>query len=178
MTRPDLRKTVLSALFLAMGAVLPLFFSQLKEIGDSLLPMHIPVLLCGLVCGAKYGCFVGAILPFFRALFFGMPPLYPNAVWMALEMATYGLVIGLLYAKRPRRTAWLYVSLIVAMLVGRAVWGVSKAVLLGLKGSVFTLSAFWFGGFADALPGIALQLILIPAIMLLINKLRVTPTES
>lgn len=167
-----LKKLLLASLFLALGAVLPLFTMQIKEIGDSLLPMHLPVLLCGLICGARYGFSIGLILPFFRAVTFGMPPLFPNAVWMALELATYGLVIGWLYAKKPHSVGWLYVCLVTAMLSGRAVWGISKAVLLGLKGSVFTFGAFLAGGFADATLGIVLQLVLIPAIMAIYHRYR------
>ncbi len=165
-----LKRLLTAAMFLALGAVLPLFTMQIKEIGDSLLPMHLPVMLCGLICGAKYGCTIGLILPFFRSVCFGMPPLYPNAVWMALELATYGLVIGLVYAKKQHSVGWLYVSLITAMLSGRVVWGISKAVLLGLKGSVFTFGAFITGGFADAALGIVLQLVLIPGVMAVFNR--------
>ena len=85
-------------MFLSMGFILPLFTSQIKEIGDTLLPMHIPVMLCGLICGANYGLIIGLILPFLCSIVFTMPPIYPNAVWMALELAIYGLVIGLIYS--------------------------------------------------------------------------------
>jgi thiamine transporter ThiT len=165
-----LKRLILASVFLALGAVLPLFTMQIKEIGDSLLPMHLPVMLCGLFCGAKYGGAIGLILPFFRAVTFGMPPLFPNAVWMALELATYGFVIGFIYTKKQQGIGWLYVSLITAMLAGRVVWGISKAVLLGLKGSAFTFGAFLTGGFADAALGILLQLVLIPAIMAIYHR--------
>ena len=88
------KRTVLSAMFLALGMILPLLTMQIKEIGDTLLPMHIPVMLCGLICGYNYGFVVGLILPFLRSVIWGMPPIYPNAVWMALELCTYGFVIG------------------------------------------------------------------------------------
>lgn len=166
----NLRKICLSAMFFCLGVILPFLSGQLKEIGDSLLLMHIPVMLCGLICSAKYGFAVGLFLPFFRAVLFGMPPIYPNAIWMAMEMATYGLVIGLLYAKKKGNIKWLYFSLVTAMLSGRIVWGISKALLLGFKGSAFTFSAFITGGFIDALPGIILQLILIPCILLIVEK--------
>ena len=167
----SIKKLVLAALFLSMGIVLPLFTSQIKEIGDTLLPMHIPVMLCGLICGAKYGFMVGLILPFVRSLFFSMPKIYPNAVWMALELATYGIVIGFLYSKFKNKTVKsVYISLLFAMLAGRIVWGVTKACLLGVGGKAFTFAMFITGGFVDALLGIVLQLILIPLIMEIINK--------
>lgn len=167
------KKLVLSALFLSLGVVLPFFTAQLKEIGDTLLPMHIPVMLCGLICGWHYGLAVGFILPFLRSFLFGMPPMYPNAVWMALEMAVYGLVIGYMYSRKQNYSLrWLYISLVTAMLSGRIAWGIAKALLLGIKGSSFTFTAFIIGGFVDAMPGIVLQLLLIPTIMLILNKLR------
>ena len=165
------RNLILSAMFLALGAVLPLFTGQIKEIGDSLLPMHIPVMLCGLICGPWYGLAVGLVLPFFRSGVFSMPPLYPNAVWMALELAAYGGVIGFLYKTGKRKSLpYLYFCLISAMLAGRVVWGIAKAILLGLGGKPFTFAMFIAGGFVDALPGIILQLILIQTVMTLIQK--------
>ena len=170
----NIRKIVISAMLLALGIVLPLFTAQLKEIGDTLLPMHIPVMLCGFICGWKYGLTIGIMLPFLRSVLFGMPPIYPNAVWMALEMGTYGLVIGILYNKDiVKGKIKIYVSLISAMLAGRIVWGIAKLILLGAKGLGFTFAAFIAGGFVDALPGIILQLVLIPAIMLIINRFKI-----
>ena len=171
-TRKDeLKNVALAAMFLSIGFVLPLFTSQIKEIGDTLLPMHIPVMLCGLICGAKYGLFVGMVLPLFRSVVFGMPPIYPNAVWMAIELATYGFVIGFLYFRLNfKNTKGVYISLVSAMLLGRIAWGISKVILLGIGGNAFTISMFITGGFLDALPGIILQLILIPSIMAILNK--------
>lgn len=170
-----LRKLILAALFLALGTVLPTLTGQIKEIGDSLLPMHFPVLLCGLLCGAPYGLTVGLFMPFVRSLTFGMPPLYPNAVWMALELATYGFVIGFLYARTKKKTLpCLYVCLVSSMIAGRIIWGIAKAALLDMDGRAFTVNAFIVGGVVDALPGIILQLILIPLIMGIIQKTRKT----
>ncbi len=170
MKKDALRKMTLSAVLLAIGIVLPLLTGQIKEIGDSLLPMHLPVMLCGLLCGWQYGGFIGLILPFLRSVTFGMPPIYPQAVWMALELCTYGAVIGVMYILLKKDNILsIYISLITAMVSGRIVWGIAKAVLLGLDGKPFTLSMFWIGGFADALPGIILQLLLIPPWVTVIN---------
>lgn len=171
MRNRSLYNLLLSALFLAMGMVLPVFTMQIKEIGDSLLPMHLPVMLCGLICGWKYGLAVGFLLPFLRSVVFSMPPLYPNAVWMAFELAAYGFVIGFLYFRLRRRSiASVYVSLVASMIVGRVVWGISKALLLGVAGKAFPVQAFIVGGFVDALPGIVLQLILVPSIFAIYCK--------
>jgi len=173
MRKIKVQKMVLSAMFLGVGMVLPLFTGQLKEIGDSLLPMHVPVMLCGFICGASYGFVVGMILPFLRSVIFGMPPIYPNAVWMALELATYGFIIGIIYFHfKSKGYKALYISLIAAMLSGRLVWGVSKALLLGLGGKAFTVAMFVSGGFIDSFPGIILQLILIPFITRMVENRR------
>lgn len=173
MNNYKLKKTILSAMFLAIGFILPLFTSQIKEIGDSLLPMHIPVMLCGLICGAQYGLIVGFLLPILRSLVFSMPPLYPAALWMAFELCTYGFVIGFLYCRKQKQKIWyVYFSLIISMLCGRIVWGIAKTILLGLGGKSFTFAAFVTGGFVDAIPGIILQLILIPSIMAVLRKMN------
>lgn len=169
--RKRIQNLVLAALFMAIGMVLPFATMQIKELGNSLLPMHLPVLLCGLICGWRYGAVVGAVLPLFRSVCFGMPILYPDAVCMAAELAGYGLVVGILYACFAEKRLWqVYVSLLGAMLAGRILWGVTRAVLLGVGGELFTLQMFLAAAFLNAIPGIALQLILIPTVMLLIQK--------
>lgn len=165
------KKLILGALFLALGLILPFFTMQIKEIGDSLLPMHLPVMLCGLICGPLYGAAAGILTPIMRSLLFGMPPLYPSAIWMAGELAAYGFLLGFLYQRGKRQNLlWLYCSLLLSMLGGRLVWGLLKALLLGAAGKAFTLYAFLAGGFLDAIPGILLQLILIPSLMGLFKK--------
>lgn len=172
MKQKRVQNLVLAAMFLAIGMVLPFFIGQIKEIGNMLLPMHLPVLMCGLVCGWKYGAAVGLILPFLRSVSFGMPALYPNAVTMAIELCAYGLLIGLFYGLFKRKNLFtVYASLILSMIGGRLIWGIAKVLVLGLSGTGFTLAAFWVGGFVNAFPGILLQLILIPSLMVLINTL-------
>lgn len=168
MRKNELKNLILSAMFLALGVVLPLFTTQIKEIGDSLLPMHIPVLLCGALCGWKYGAVIGFILPFFRSIIFSMPPIYPNAVWMAFELLAYGAVFGFLYNNAKRKNVLtLYLSLISALLAGRIVWAIVKTLLLSFAGKTFTFSAFLMGGFVDAIPGLALQLVLVPLVVMI-----------
>jgi len=172
MKKKGIYRLVLAALFLALGMVLPLLTGQLKEIGDSLLPMHLAVMLCGAMCGWEYGLSVGLVLPFLRSVTFGMPPIYPNALWMALELATYGLVIGLLYSRRKAsKKGYIFFCLAVSMVAGRIVWGIAKAILLGVAGKPFGLEAFIVGGFLDAIPGILLQFILVPLIVSLAERL-------
>ncbi len=166
MKNTKIKKLILSAMFLAIGIVLPFVTGQIKEIGDTLLPMHIPVMFAGFICGWQWGLAVGFILPILRSGLFAMPPMFPNAIWMAAELATYGAVTGLIYSRSKK----IYISLISAQISGRVVWGVAKTILLGLGGKAFTMQAFIAGGFLDAIPGIILQLILVPVVLKLINN--------
>ncbi len=165
------KNLTLSAMFLAIGMVLPFFTGQIPQIGKMLLPMHIPVFLCGLICGWQYGAVVGFALPLLRSVLFSVPVFYPAALGMAFELLTYGLVAGLLYGRsRWKCVIALYRSLLAAMIAGRFVWGIAQIILLGIKGNVFTWKAFMAGALLNAVPGIILQLILIPAVMAALNR--------
>ena len=173
MKHTALKKLVLSALFMAIGLILPFFTGQIPAIGKMLLPMHIPVLLCGLICGWQYGLGVGFVLPLLRSLLFSFPAMYPNAVSMAFELAVYGAVVGWLYTRsRWQCVRALYRCLIPAMLAGRLVWGGVMVILMGLSGGDFTWELFLGGALLNALPGIALQLVLIPAVMVLLDRTK------
>ena len=167
------QKLTLSALFLAAGLVLPFLTGQIQFIGNMLCPMHVPVLLCGLICGWKYGLVVGAIMPLLRSAMFSMPPMMPQAVAMAFELAAYGAISGWLYQIQKKQSiVSVYTSLLGAMIGGRIIWGVVMAVLMGLSGSAFTLSAF-----SNAIPGIILQLTAIPLLMVVLDKTGVLRFE-
>ena len=163
-------RMVLAALFLAIAYVLPFLTGQIPEIGSMLCPMHIPVLLCGFVCGWPWGAAVGLIAPLFRSLTLGMPPLFPTAVCMALELAVYGAVAGWLHRALPRKKLYIYVSLIIAMLAGRLVWGGAMLVCLGLSGGSFTAAAFLAGAITNAIPGIIAQIVLVPILVMVADR--------
>ena len=174
-----LKNMALAALFLAIGLVLPFFTGQIPAVGKMLLPMHIPVLLCGLICGWQWGLGIGFVLPVLRSVLFSMPVMYPTATAMAFELAAYGAVIGYLYARSKWRCVKaLYKCLIPAMIAGRIVWGAVMVVLMGLGGSTFTWELFLGGALLNALPGIALQLVLIPAVMVLLDRTKLVPLHS
>ena len=170
MNRKSIHNLVMAAVFLNLGLVLPFFTGNIPTIGAMLLPMHLPVLLCGIILGPKYGALVGLILPVMRSLMLGMPPLFPNAVSMTFELATYGAVIGLLYGRLPKTVPFLYASLIGAMLAGRAVWAVVRVLLLGLADVEFSFELFLTGAFLNAVPGIIVQIVLIPALILALQR--------
>lgn len=165
----NLRNLILSAMFLALAFVLPFITGQIPQIGAMLLPMHIPVLLCGFFCGAPWGLAVGFLAPIFRSLIFGMPPMFPTAVCMAFELATYGFISGLLYRRLPRSRGSVYASLIAAMVIGRVVWGLVMFVCMGGN---FGLEAFVAGALTSAIPGIILQLLLIPVLVISLQKVN------
>lgn len=171
-TRKPVYTLVLAALFMAIGLLLPFLTGQLQQLGSALLPMHIPVLLCGLICGWQYGLAVGFILPLLRNLLFGMPPLFPIGVSMAFELATYGLLAGFifnLFKKQDLKAV--VISLVTAMIGGRIVWGIVRVLLVGIAGGdAFTWQMFLSGALLTAIPGIVLQLVLIPILMVALDR--------
>lgn len=166
----SLKRMVLAALFLAISYVMPFLTGQIPEIGSMLCPLHIPVLLCGFICGWPWGLVVGFIAPLMRSLTLTMPPLFPTAVCMAFELAAYGAIAGLLYKFLPRKKPFVYLSLLTAMLVGRLVWGAAMFVFMGLNGGSFTFAAFIAGAFTNALPGIVAQIVLIPILVMILDS--------
>lgn len=169
-TRTRLLKMVLSALFLALAYVMPFLTGQVPEIGSKLCPLHIPVLLCGFICGPVWGAIVGFIAPLLRSLTMGVPVLFPKAVCMAFEIAAYGAVTGLMHRWLPRKKPYIYVSLLSAMVVGRLIWGAAMYVCMGIKGGAFTLAAFVAGAFTNAIPGIIVQIVLIPILVMILDN--------
>lgn len=167
----ETKKIVLTGMFIALGIVLPFITGQIPQIASMLCPMHIPVLLCGFICGWKYGLITGLITPLLRSVLFGMPPMFPTAVSMAFELLTYGFLSGFLYEhSRWQCVKALYRCLILAMIGGRIVWGIVQMILLGISGTAFTVQMFLAGALLNAIPGIILQLILIPSVMVALNK--------
>lgn len=171
-------KMTVSAMLFALGLVLPFLTGQIPQIGQMLCPMHIPVFLCGLICGWSWGAVVGFLLPLVRSVLFGMPVIFPNGIAMAFELATYGLVAGLVYFRKGYfclRSC--YVALISAMIAGRVVWGLARCVLLGFGGT-FTWKMFVAGALLNAILGIILHLILVPGVMLALGRTGLVPFEK
>ena len=166
----DTRKLTLSAMFLAIAFVLPFFTGQIQQIGSMLCPMHIPVLLCGFFCGAPWGMMVGFIAPILRSMVLGMPPMFPVALCMAFELGTYGFVAGFLHIRLPKKKWYVYVSLLCSMVLGRVVWGIMMFACMGFDTSLFGWTAFISGAVTTAIPGILLQIILIPIIVITLEK--------
>lgn len=172
MHRNQIRRLTLTAMFIALGYLLPFLTGQIPQFGAMLSPMHIPALLCGFVCGWQYGLVAGAIMPLLRSATLGMPYIFPDAVAMAFELAAYGCAAGLLYRALPKHIAFVYVTLVLSMLIGRAVWGLASAVLMMGTENVFTTQAFLAGAFVNAWPGILLHILVIPPVVLGLRRAK------
>ena len=170
MSSLQVRRLTYAALYLAIAMVLPFVTGQIPEIGAALCPMHIPTLLCGFMCGWPWGLAVGLIAPLLRSVLFGMPALIPSAVAMAFELAVYGAMSGLLYAILPRKPWITYAVLVISMIAGRIVWGIARVILAGMTGSSFTWALFISGAVTNAIPGIILHLVLIPVLVIAMER--------
>lgn len=168
------KRLVTAAFCIALCVVLPMAFHGIPNAGSVMLPMHIPVLLCGLICGWPFGLVCGLLGPLLSSLLTGMPPaaVLPS---MMVECAVYGAVSGLMlkFVKTKNVYADLYISMIAAMLLGRVVGGASKALLFAP--GTMTVSAWAAGYFVTGLPGILVQLVLIPSLVFALMKARLIP---
>lgn len=166
------RRLTTAALCLALGVLLPQLFHAIPNAGSIFLPMHLPVLLCGLICGWKYGLLCGILCPILSSLLTGMPPamILPG---MVCELAVYGLVSGLLFARMHTgsQVKDVYAALLPAMLLGRLFAGLMNGLIF--RAGQYTFQVFLAGSFVTALPGILMQLALIPALMVALKKTKV-----
>lgn len=178
MRNHSIRPMVFSAVCLALAYVLPNFTGNIPQIGAMLLPMHLPVLLCGFLAGGPWGAAVGFVSPLLRSLILQRPVFFPSAVAMAFELATYGLVAGLASRRISRSPAGLYSALVCAMVCGRVVWGIVMAALSLWGGAEFSWSIFVAGAFLNAVPGIVLQLVAVPALVIALDKSRLLQPAS
>lgn len=163
-------KLVYAALFLAIALVLPFLTGQIPQIGKMLSPMHFPVILCGFLCGWPWGLAVGAVAPVLRSMMFGMPQMFPMAVAMAFELAAYGAIAGIMYKILPKKTSSIYIALIIAMILGRVVYSCVQFLLLGMNTGLTGLIGLWTASVTTAVPGIILQLLIIPVLVKALHK--------
>ena len=168
-----IKKLVLTAVCSALCVIVPMAFHAIPNAGQVFLPMHIPVLLCGMLCSWPYGLACGLIGPALSSLITGMP-LPAVLPGMLVECAVYGCASGVLlrYIRTGKLYADLYLSLVPAMLLGRVISGIVKGLILtpGLS-----LSAWATASFVTALPGIAIQLVLVPALLLGLERAKLIP---
>ena len=174
--KSTLAKLTVSALFLALCLLLPFLTGNVPKIGNMLCPMHIPVLLCGIICGWQYGAVIGFIAPLLRFMLFSAPPLFPMGISMAFELAAYGAIIGAVYEKAAKKNMLsVYIALITAMISGRIIWGAARFIIARLSGIEFTWKMYLSGALLTAIPGIICQLVLIPVIVAALQKAGFIP---
>ena len=171
-------KCATTAVCMALCVVLPMALHAIPNAGKLFSPMHIPVLLCGLLCGWQYGLACGLVGPVLSSLLTSMPPMgTPTLYGMIIELAVYGLVTGLMMklVHTKSQTADLYISLVSAMLAGRVIGGLSKA--LFFSAGSYTFSAWASAYFTAGLPGILIHLILVPVLYLALCKAHLVPAR-
>ena len=166
-------RLTVAGMLLAVGIILPFATSHGFGVpGTVLLPMHIPVFLCGFLCGPSYGLVCGFILPILNAVLTGMPTFYPMMPIMVFELLTYGYISGLLY----QYTKKIYFSMLIAMIGGRVMYGLVFALLFAIKGTGKALTVW--GAIVTGVPGIVLQLLLVPTIVILVRRALYGKRES
>ena len=176
---------IATALLLAIGLVLPFLTGQLQSLAQAISPLHIPVLICGLCCGWKWGLALGIVLPLLRSLLFGIPPFPTTALPMVFELSVYGVVTGALYPLLVKRLKLkthlpaILIALVAAMLLGRLAGGAAKAIfitagVIGVK-EPYTFAVFFASYFAGTLPGMAIHIVLIPAVVMALEKAKLSP---
>ena len=158
-----LKKALVCAVCIALCAVLPMAFHAIPDAGSVISPMHIPALLCGLVCGPWFGLLCGIAGPLVSNLLTGMPSMAYMPPMM-VELAIYGLVAGFLMqcVRTKNSFADLMICLIIAMLVGRVGAGLAKA-LIFMPGE-FSMAMWVASYFVTMIPGIVLHLVSIPVL--------------
>lgn len=171
-----LRKTLITAICMALCVVLPMAFHTIPNGGTLFSPMHLPVFLCGLVCGWQYGLLCGIFGPVLSSFITGMPGMgyLPT---MMVELALYGFISGLMInlIHTGKKTADIYISLLSAMLIGRVITGIVRAFIFA-PGSI-TLQAWATGYFVSCLPGIIIQLILLPILYHALDRAKLLPKQ-
>lgn len=170
-------KCAVTAVCMALCVVLPMALHAIPNAGTLISPMHLPVLLCGLVCGWQYGLVCGLAGPMLSCFITGMPGIgyLPT---MMVELAVYGLVTGIMmrFLRTGKQIADIYISLLTAMLAGRIITGIARALIFS-AGS-YSWKAWATGYFVSSFPGIILQLILVPALYLALQKAHVIPARN
>ncbi len=175
-TITPVKKITLTAVCMALCCVLPAAFHSVG-LGTAFSPIHIPVLLCGMLCGGWYGLFCGVAGPILSSLITSMPPA-AGLVSMVPELAVYGLAagLGMRFIRTRSLFADMYISLAGAMLLGRIVGGIAKA-LFYTGGEGYTLALWASAYFVGTLPGIIAHLIIIPLLVFTLMKAKVIPAR-
>lgn len=132
--------------------------------------MHIPVLLAGFIVGPVSGIIVGLLSPLTSFLFTSMPPAYAVPL-MSIELPLYGLAAGLAY---QRLRLNVYIALVVALIVGRLGFALGLLILGLFLQLPYGIKEFFSASVVAGLPGIIVQILLLPPIVAALMRHRHT----
>lgn len=170
----NVKKSIITAVCIALCYVIPLMFHGIQNAGNIFCPMHIPVFICGLICGWQFGLLCGIAGPALSSALSGMPPvaILPS---MMVELAAYGTAAGLMMKLVRTKSTYadLYISLIAAIVCGRVLAGLAKALIFA-RGS-YSMSAWIAGSVVTSWPGTVIQLVFIPTIVFALMKSHLIP---
>lgn len=161
-------KAILGTITLiVVGVLLPEFFHMIggSGMGMKFLPMHIPVLIAGLLFGSISGVCTASGALFLNFFLTGMPTA-EKLPFMFVELVTYGVVCGFLHKKKCN----IYVSVIGGLVAGRLANAVALVVASNLIGLQVSGVASVWQSLLTGIPGIITQLIAIPVIVILVKK--------
>ena len=173
----SIKRATITAVCIALCYILPLVFHAVGA-GSVFSPMHIPVLLCGLICGCGYGVFCGIAGPVLSSVLSGMPTA-TQLIYFVPELMVYGFVTGLIMklVHTKKLLPDIYIALISAMLAGRIVGGIAEALFYLGSGQSFTVVAIAAGYFVTTIPGIIFHLIVVPVLVTILMKARLIPSR-
>ena len=169
----DIRSYVVTVAFVLLSVAVPWVFHQFHLAGPTFLPMHIFVLVAGLVCGWRAGLVVGLFIPLASYAVSGMPVLQilPQ---ITVELSAYGLIAGVLREKFSLRVIW---SLLGAMIGGRIVLCLVVLIIYTVLGESYSplgaestpLFVLW-SVVKLGWPGIVIQLVSLPLLIRVVEK--------
>lgn len=170
------KKSIITAVCIALCVVLPMAFHSIQNAGSIFLPMHMPVLLCGLICGWPFGLLCGIAGPVLSSLITGMPPM-AYLPGMAIELAAYGLVAGIMMQLIHTKKLYidLYISLSAALIAGRIIAGICKALIFSV--GKYSMAAWATSYFVTAMPGLIIQIVLLPSIIFALQTAKLIPAR-
>lgn len=172
MIRDKTTRLCMTGILVALGVFLPMVFHSVGISGSIFLPMHIPILVCGCICGARLGALCAVLTVLLSSIITGMPPIYPVGLYMIPELIVYAVSFGLLKKAKVN----VYFALILSMILGRITLGVAQIILFGFM-SQESFFAFLISAFVTALPGIVLQLAIIPFIITMFSKMGILKND-
>ncbi len=166
------KNIIFSVFCFTLCLLLLLLTSKIPQIDNTFSLIHIPVLICGFIYGWLYGLTIGVVAPLVICILFKIFPIFPTGIIMLLELGTYGLVSGVLYDYFQKNTITVFITLIISMLAGRIVWGITTFIFSLINKNMFTFNMFIQDVFINKVPGIVVQIIVVPIVVIMLEEAR------